>query len=141
MPRFRRATTSPSGPEQPVCEKKKKQTEKCREQVQKIEIADREVDADGAPESGDPHHRNNLNKASRERCAAGHKKQRAAYRAQAAAKACAIVRDDRDQRVGYMAQGTNVKPNKSQIGRNKNRGHAKDRDCASGQDQARCTSD
>ena len=63
----------PSSPEQPVREKKKKQPKKSGEQVEKIEIANREMYANRAAESGHPHHRDNLNKASRERCAARHK--------------------------------------------------------------------
>jgi hypothetical protein len=72
-------TIAPSGPQQPIREKKNKQTEERREQMQKIEIANGEVDADGASETGGSHHRDYLSKASSKLCATRHEQQQAPY--------------------------------------------------------------
>ena len=131
-------TTAPSGPQQPVREKKNKQTEERRKQVQEIEIANGEVDTNGAPESSTAHDGNNLNKASSELCATRHEQEQAPYGTQSATEACAVVRDNRDKRVGNMAEGVHVEPDESQVRWNEDGGHAEDRDGASGEDQTRC---
>jgi hypothetical protein len=130
--------TLPANPEQSIGEKEKKQTEEGGKQVKEVEVANGEVDTDRTSESRTTHHGNDLDEASGELGTACHEQQQATDRAQSATEARAIVGDDGDERVGDLAQGAHVETNEPEVGRNKDRGHAEDRNGSPSQNQACC---
>ena len=65
--------------------------------MEEIEIAHGKVNSDGTAESSAAHHRDNLNQTPVQLCTSRHKQKQTADRAQAAAKAGSIMRNDGDQ--------------------------------------------
>ena len=68
----------PCEPQQYVGEDKEEKTDECRQKVKKIEVADREMDADGAAESRTAHHGHDFDKAAVQLRKARHEKEQAA---------------------------------------------------------------
>src|ERR1700722_2923175 len=104
--------------------------------MEEVKIAYCKVDTDRAAKSGKAHDCDNLDQVSVQLGASRHEQEQAAYRAQATAKSGTIVRDNWDQRGRYLSESWNIQPNESQIGGHEDRGHPKNRDCESCENEA-----
>jgi hypothetical protein len=126
----------PADPEKTVGDEEEQETDACRQQMEEIEIADGDVDAESAAKAGKAHYGDDFSEAAGERRRAGHEEEQAADRAEASAKAGAVVGDDRNQCWRYAVECGRVYGDEAQIGGDEDGGHSVDGNGEAGEDYA-----
>jgi len=101
--------------------------------MKEIQVADDKMDADCAGKPRNAHDRNNLHQAPVEFGTSSHEQKQTADRAQSAAETGPVVGNYRDQGRRNAGQGVGVQTDESKIGRNEDRGHPKNSDRDSGE--------
>ena len=104
--------------------------------MEEVQIAHGKVDANRRAESRAAHHRNDLRKTPIELCTSSHEEKQTADRTQPATKTGSIMGDKGDQCRRNLANARDIQPDKSQIRRNEDPGHPKDRDRQPGENHA-----
>ncbi len=127
---------SPGSQQKDVGADKDQGTDEGRHQMQEIDIAHHEMNADRGSEAGAAHDRDNLDEAAVEFRKTAHEKQEASNRTESAAKTGAVMGDDRNERWGDVGQAGRRQADESQVRRHEDRRHTKNGYGGSGQDQS-----
>lgn len=119
---------SPPNPEQPIRDDEKQEANECRQQVEEVQIANGKVDTNCTAESGAAHDCNDLGQTPIERRTSSHEEKKTADGTQPTAKAGPIMGNKGDQCRRDSRNVGGIEPDKSQVRRDEDPGHPKDRD-------------